>query len=141
MTDTLDLDAEIALLEARKEKLQRLHALRLECAALEGKRPLPNTISELAKIVARHRRINVECLYSSRREQFEVESRAIVYLLARKHTSATFTMIGKVFNRDHGTVLNGLQMARNLMDTEPKFAQVVGLCEAEFLSARPEAEE
>lgn len=136
MTDTLDLDAEISLLEARKVKLERLHALRLECAALEDSTPSPKTITELAEIVARHRDVSVAALFARGREQYAVDTRAIVFFLARKHTSASTPLIGRMFNRDHGTVLNGVRIAKQQMATDLKFARLVGMCEAEFLKTQ-----
>lgn len=133
LNPTSELDAEIAALEARKAKLERLHALRLECAVLEGSTPLPKTITELAEIVARHRSVSVASLFAPGREQYAVDTRAIVFFLARKHTGASTPMIGRMFNRDHGTVLNGVRIAKEQMAMDAKFARVVGLCEAEFL--------
>lgn len=64
-----------------------------------------------------------EILGPSRRARF-VEARQVAFWLARNHTSLTYENIGEVFsNRDHTTVLHGVQNIEQRMRVDPILSQ------------------
>lgn len=56
-----------------------------------------------------------------------VYARYVIFYFLRKYTSITFKSAGLMFNRDHTTVIHGLQHLSNIMETEPNVKSEVEL--------------
>lgn len=149
MTATENKDVMIDALKNQVEKLQKENrALKLERAALKlgsqqkEKEQKPvivfnltrYTASTILSEVCRHRRhivingrrgITVKDLKGRCRTRAIVEARQIAMYLLRLYTDLSLIKIGKWFNRDHTTVLHGIQTVENLMHTDQKFKDLV----------------
>lgn len=128
MTD-FDIDAEIEALELRKAKLLRLVRLREEVGALE-KGSIAGTDAKLVlKIITEEVcakfRIDFQLVFSSTREQEICAPRHVIFYLARNLKGIPLSQIGRVFHRDHGSVLNGCRRVKDRVSTEPAFAAAV----------------
>ena len=51
--------------------------------------------------------------------------------LCRQHTQASFASIGRVFNRDHATVMYGVNKIEGALDGDPRLSR-----ELEYLEKR-----
>ena len=93
--------------------LKRIDALQLRIAEIERilePRLLPMTPSEkiLHAIVA-HEKINKIALLSARRGRVVIAARHLGFYLCKKCTKQTLSQIGKVWGRDHTTILYGVE--------------------------------
>lgn len=125
MSGVFLIDDEIAALELRKEKLARLHELRVEVAMLESRMKNPKHIIALCELVALRRGVKTAELLSAARTQWLSESRFIVFLLARKFTTCSLADIGRIFGRDHGTVMHGLARIADLLKQDKNLREDV----------------
>lgn len=150
MTATENKDVTIEALKKQVEKLLKENrALKLERAALkmdsqkekqpEQKRVMVfnltrHTTSTILSEVCRSRRhiiidgrrgITVKDLKGRCRTRAIVEARQVAMYLLRLYTDLSLIKIGKWFNRDHTTVLHGIQTVENLMHTDQKFKDLV----------------
>ena len=76
-------------------------------------------------------------LMSPRRNRYLAEARFACYFLCREVTKLSYTQIGRVFSRDHTTILGGVRRAENLISTNAKFAQRVNLARETLGSENP----
>jgi chromosomal replication initiation ATPase DnaA len=111
-TDEKSLDERIAMEKKRIKKLRRLVELqqqsaKLECRVLFGKTDLAKAALEIAELVCERYGVAVELLAGKSREEQIVVPRHVVFFLVRKLTGKTYAAIGKLFGRDHGTILHG----------------------------------
>lgn len=65
--------------------------------------------------------IEQKALFGQRRDRDLVEARHIAIYTIRKHCKKGSEWIGRMFNRDHTTVLYACQKVKNLMETEVGF--------------------
>ncbi|QDP56295.1 MAG: hypothetical protein GOVbin3009_62 [Prokaryotic dsDNA virus sp.] len=57
------------------------------------------------------------------RKREYVDARRIAYLIMRKMYGTPYYQIAKLFNRNHATVIYGVNSAQNLIDTDPNFRE------------------
>lgn len=69
----------------------------------------------------------------SKLERFVWPRFVAVYLSSRLVGLST-TELGRIFSRDHGTIVHALRAARNRMETEPRLREEVNALEAEVLA-------
>jgi hypothetical protein len=58
------------------------------------------------------------------RKREYVDARRIAYLILRKMYGTPYYQIAKLFNRNHATVIYGVNSAQNLIDTDPGFREM-----------------
>lgn len=143
-----DIETELTSLLEREAKLKQLLELRASVARLEWK-ALSETkehtcIKMIVEEVCSELKIPVEKLMSTSRVENIARSRQIVFFLARALKEIPFDHIGKVFNRDHCTVMHGCNRVQALSETDIFFAGTVsGLmarCEKRLSTEPPMSE-
>ena len=60
-------------------------------------------------------------LVSKTRKNEILETRQIFMDILERYTNGSQTFIGKLFNRDHATVIHAKKKVKNILDTEPEF--------------------
>lgn len=58
---------------------------------------------------------------SNRRMRSLVDNRAIAYKMLRKYTNLSLSEIGALFKKDHATILHGIKLCDNLIQTDKEF--------------------
>lgn len=96
--------------------------------------------AEILETVARHYHVDVRAIRSKDRTMHVTAARQIAMYLARDMSGASLHEIGKVFARDHSTVVHSVQVIRSRVESEPRFAQQVDVIRAVILGTyRPTA--
>ncbi len=72
--------------------------------------PKPVTAAMITEFVGSQFRISVQDMQSRSRKKTLTFPRQVAMYLSRKHTQETLADIGKVFNRDHSTVLHSIKV-------------------------------
>ncbi len=72
------------------------------------------TAQVVSEFVADQFKVNVTDMKSRSRKKVITFPRQVAMYLARKHTSAPLTEIGRVFNRDHSTVMHSINKINDL---------------------------
>ena len=98
-------------------------------------------ITELiSEAVVNYFKIQLEDLQSSRRLRSLVDARSVFYYLMRKYTNKSLADIGGMFNRNHATVINGLNYVNDMLFcNDPKITESLSGVEKtykEYLSLR-----
>ena len=82
--------------------------------------PIKVTKPTIIEIVAIYFNINTELLKAdTRRETIRLPRQIAIYLY-RKHTKMSSAKIGKIFHRDHATVLHAAKTVKNMIETRYK---------------------
>jgi chromosomal replication initiation ATPase DnaA len=117
---------EIGVLEVRRERLTKLLELRKSVAALETTIYMGTSLDAVTKIacdtVCAHFQISAEKVRSRSREINIALPRQIIFHIIRQNSDATLASIGRVFKRDHGTILHGIRAVAARKETDPHFA-------------------
>lgn len=95
------------------EERKRLERLNDQLGHLLQKRVW---IKDIAKAVATRHEVTVSDLKSRRTDKHVVRARQEAFWLAKNLTSASSTIIGNFFNRDHTTVLHGIKRHAQRME-------------------------
>lgn len=134
MNTDLDIDREFAALKSRKAKLIRLQQLRIEVGALEMAALGQSSISQAAacvmKVVCEEVclafNLDMERLSRKSREQYISTPRQVVFYVGRELSNISPRVVGKMFNKDYGTVVHGCRKIKNRIETDNKFKELVG---------------
>jgi|SRR6478752_2867138 len=78
------------------------------------------TPDKIINTVCDHFSMNEQQLKGSCRDKELVHARHLIFYFLRKYTSISLKRAGQLFNRDHTTVIHGLDKLSDLMDTEPE---------------------
>lgn len=73
--------------------------------------------------------MELKLLTGKSRKKAVVRPRNLAMCLCRRHTDASFAAIGQVFNRDHATVMYGVDQIERKLDAEPKLAAELSFLE------------
>jgi chromosomal replication initiator protein len=93
--------------------------------------PMPaGSVSLIIEVVAAASGIGRRELLSRRRARRTVEARQAAMWLARQAAGRSYPAIGRVFNRDHTTVIYGVSRTEQRMATDYAFAVWVRSLEA-----------
>lgn len=87
------------------------------------------TPGQIRDEVARVYGLEASALVSKSRKKAVTNPRNIAMFLCRRHTEASLKAIGGVFNRDHSTVMYGVDKIDRMLNTEPKLAQEISFIE------------
>jgi chromosomal replication initiation ATPase DnaA len=77
-------------------------------------------LNMLIDAITFHLNIDKSLFKSKKRDRVLLDARGIFYLLARKHTNCSLTLIGDTVERDHATVINGFKQIKNLVECKNK---------------------
>ncbi len=127
--DSFNIDAELEALKQRKAKLKRLIQLREEIGTLEkgamtgtGAKWAMNIIAE--EVCAKFN-LSFEMLTANSREESVCTPRRVAFYLGRELKQIPYAQIGRIFHKEHGTVLHGFRHIRERIETDKQFAAVV----------------
>ncbi|MDN5248059.1 MAG: chromosomal replication initiator protein DnaA [Wolbachia endosymbiont of Tyrophagus putrescentiae] len=86
------------------------------------------TIEEIQKKVADFFNIRVADMHSNRRLRSLARPRQVAMYFAKKFTQKSLPDIGRSFGgRDHATVIHAVKQVSNFIQSDPKFAEEIGL--------------
>ncbi len=88
-----------------------------------------HTPEKIRDLVASVYGLEPEVLTGKSRKKTVVRPRNMAMFLSRRHTDASYKTIGQVFNRDHATVMYGVDQIERQMGQEPKLAAEVSFLE------------
>lgn len=128
--DIGDIDLQLKQLGDRKTKLLKLAALRQEVCDLEknemaGKNISGATIKIVAIETCSKFQVTFDRLIMGGRSNHVVIPRQVIFYVARELCDVSSTELGRIFSKDHGTVLYGVQQVKNRMDVDGPFASQV----------------
>ncbi|MDR2810677.1 MAG: chromosomal replication initiator protein DnaA [Tannerellaceae bacterium] len=84
------------------------------------------SIQTIMEVVCKYFNLEISALQAHTRKQEVVLARQIAMYLSRKYTDCSLSHIGKVIgNKDHATVLHGINSVANLMATDKSFSAKV----------------
>ncbi len=86
----------------------------------------PITITLIQEEVSRYFKISKEELISKQRSKYLVVPRHIAMYLCSRMTGSTLSIIGKAFNRDHTTVMNGIGNIEKELPSNPETQKIIG---------------
>ncbi len=116
-----EIELEILDLARRKQKLEKLLALKTEVAVLEVNWVIKVVIEE----VCRTFKLPVDELMINRRFESIARPRQIVFYIVREFNAVPFEQIARVFGKTHGTVMCGCRAISDMMSTNKAFAATV----------------
>lgn len=78
-----------------------------------------NIIAQSAKFF----NVDEDFLMKDERTRTRVQMRQMVYKALRKHCMISFQQIGKLFKKDHTTIIHGIRKLNALMDVYPELLE------------------
>ncbi len=87
------------------------------------------TPEQIRDLVASVHGLEPEVLSGKSRKKAHTGPRNLAMYLCRRHTDASYSAIGKVFNRDHATVMYGVDQISLRLDKEPKLGAELAFVE------------
>lgn len=75
-------------------------------------------MEEIKKIVEKHFETNIQ---ESNRKFINVVARGCYYKIARESLGISYQRIGYTLNKNHATVMHGIKMINDLIDTDKQF--------------------
>ena len=85
------------------------------------------TIDEIQKKVAEYFNISVKEMQSSRRARTVARPRQIAMYLAKQLTSRSLPEIGRKFDRDHTTVMHGIEKIENELQNDDNLKNTIDI--------------
>ena len=80
-------------------------------------------------VITNYYHTDISFISNNNRLSKSIKIRFTIYYFLRKHTLLTLTSIGKIFNKRHGTVLNALQKASDLMSYDVAYKkEILDIC-------------
>lgn len=128
-----ELDAEIEALRVYRKKLIQARGLRFSIARLELNDMDSSELDVLVRFVAAAKGMGESRLYEKTRRRGISEARFIVFWLARKHTTLSFTNIANHFGFDHSAISHGVNVVDDLMQQSKCFNLEVTQLESAYL--------
>jgi chromosomal replication initiator protein len=130
MKETEDvIDLEIKTLEQRKTKLLKLAQLRREVCELEKNKMCASdtmdTVKKVAVEVCQKFNVTFDRLTMRCRENAVAIPRQVVFYIARELSDIRLTELGRIFHKDHGTVLYGHRSIKDRITVDREFAETV----------------
>ena len=115
---------QIARLKARKAELEQLISLQREVASLESRLLMAkDSTTKAARVVTEcvcaHFKLSPDVINSRNRQDCVAWPRMVAWYVLRTLTPATMAQIGRLFQRDHGTILHGVRCVTERIEREP----------------------
>lgn len=73
---------------------------------------MPTRLLKIEAIVAKMAGVTIDEIHSHDRDREFADARAMVWLIAREYMNLSYPLIGRLFNRDHTTVMSGVKRIR-----------------------------
>lgn len=128
-----ELDDEIQYLNAYHKKLLEQREVRLKISKLTTIESAGH-LGTITEIAAKICDCDKELIYSRTRKQHVVDSRFLIFYIARKHTGLSLETIAKHFGmKDHNSVTHGEKRARELAKQSKHYAAQIVNVEMAFL--------
>ena len=128
-----ELDAEIEQLQAYEKRLQLSRDLRLRITRLQTDDLQIGLMAKIVEIVCAVRKVPVYRVYERGRPQIICDTRFMIFYIARKHTRLSLQLIASPFGMDHGSVINGLVRAAELLTADRNWATELRAAEQHFV--------
>lgn len=87
------------------------------------------TPEKIINVVCDHYKLNAYKLKSKSRVKEFTHARYVIFYFLRKFANMTLKSVGLLFNRDHTTVIHGLETLQDIIDTEPAIKSEIELLE------------
>ena len=124
-----NIDREIKALERRKSKLLKLAQLRREIFELEENQMRDSdkmdTVKKVAVEVCQKFNVTFDRLTMKCRENAVAVPRQVVFYITRELSDIRLAELGRIFHKDHGTVLHGHRSVKDRMTVDREFAETV----------------
>ncbi|MFH1058318.1 MAG: helix-turn-helix domain-containing protein, partial [Pseudomonadota bacterium] len=85
--------------------------------------------AQILALVASAHGLEPGALTGKSRRQAITRPRNLALYLCRRHTDATYAELGRLFNRDHSTVMYGVDQVERATAAEPRLAQEIAFLE------------
>ncbi len=92
---------------------------------LETKKPPKHPVRLIIAVVAAIFDLPLQSMYSKRRDTRAYKAKFAAYYLAYTYTEYSFPQIGRVFNKDHTTIMHGVKRCKELIEDNSKFAALI----------------
>lgn len=131
------LDRYLQGLRERKSKLLEAAQLQEEIAVLEAVAAFPGAIEchdhcrVITEIVARRYKLQPVMIKSDYRGAEYALARHIIWYLAHKIGRHGWSVLGRAFHRDHGSIHHGFHRIEDLRSVDRKFNETVAALEAD----------
>lgn len=130
-----EIDEQLRLLNERKNKLMKLRKAQAEVDYLEARTVVADTDTKkdvclIRSIVMEHYGLTLQEVNSNCKAEYITRPRQMMFYLCRFMTKSTLSEIGRMFGKDHGTVLCGVRRTRDFIDTMPGFKATVEMLQA-----------
>jgi chromosomal replication initiator protein DnaA len=96
-------------------------AVRCISDQMVGSEPVSVTIDKILSSVSAHYRLTVEDLKSRKRTSNIAFARHVSIYLIKKFTDRSLPAIGRVFSRDHTTIINSIETVEKKLASDPSF--------------------
>jgi len=80
------------------------------------------TPENIIKEAANFFNVDVPFLLKDERTRTRVQMRQMTYKALRQHCMISFQQIGRLFDKDHTTIIHGISKLNNLMDVYPELS-------------------
>jgi len=119
--------------------LKRLKELERRIAALEPAKLIhvPAIIDQINRAVAKDAGMELNLMLSYCKQASVFEARALAMYLAHHITGYNSTRLGRIYQRDHVTILNAIRAVSNRVDTEPVYHEQVATWLTRFQKPTP----
>ena len=127
-----ELERSVKELQRRRDLLRQMAALSQEVAELEqATGTMHQYLHLMVQAVSAEFKVEAGEIMGRCRQQDVSLARQVVFYLARELTQGSSPQIGRLFRRDHGTILFGLKAVENRMAIQPHFKARVEKLEAD----------
>lgn len=92
---------------------------------------------QIEGIVAKMAGVTIDEIHSHHRDKEFADARAMVWLIAREYMNYSYPLIGRLYNRDHTTVMSGVKRLQRHPMTKGILADLEG-AHPELFAKEPE---
>lgn len=141
MIQTCNCSLALLDLHERLRNLERLHGFELaaiKCSdriAKTPKRSMQSKLKAVAELTAQQFGMSLDALRAKKRSENLVVARFIAYRLQKELCAASYTTIARFWKRDHGTIINGVQRAKEMIETTESMRAYDATLRASFAEA------
>ncbi len=78
------------------------------------------SVAEIQDLVCEFYKVSLNDLKAARKDQETSTARKVAYWLAKEYTTLSYPSLGRIFMRDHTTVIHGVRSIEQRRQTEPR---------------------
>ncbi|GEM_PF-1132735 len=131
------MNASIELrLQQLEQQVTELRAILFPVPAGDPPETATSKVASIQWLCARQAGISMAQLLGRSREEIFAWPRMAAMFLARKHTGCRLQALGRLFKRNHGTILHAMKRVQDRISTDQRFAAAVATLETQ-LAAQP----